>query len=156
MGSPILLVLPPKTGGSYERDLKFLRKTFPGVDRDANAELARLATLQDRAPYEPPNVVLVPGFGRELLKVRIASSDQGRGKSGGFRMLLLRTASGGWRPVAIYAKGQSENLETHAIKSRLKEDDKAEQTEAEAEPSPQAPDEGLLTKAEDNDPPTEG
>lgn len=151
MATPLIAVVPPRLGGSYERNLKSLRKSFPSVDADVAAEITRLQLTPDRAPYAPPNVTLVPGFGREMFKVRVSSSDQGKGKSGGFRMLFLRAGSGEWRPVAIYVKAQSENLAHETIKAILKEEAKAEAREAASEPSSD-PGEIVSPETEDSSP----
>lgn len=113
--------------------MRRLAKSFPSVGDDVTAAYQALSTVRDRGPYNPPQVSLVPGFGRELLKVRVASSDQKKGKSGGFRMVLLRVGAG-WRPVAIFAKVQAEDFAHHDLLRRLAEEDASD-----GEPSPSPP-----------------
>ena len=73
-----------KPDGPFERSLKKLKK-YRRAREDIDAALA--AMIGTEVP-NPPNVSLIPGVGRTVLKVRVASSDMKSGKSGGFRVLL--------------------------------------------------------------------
>jgi hypothetical protein len=66
--------------------------------------------VRDREPIpSPPNVTLVQGIGRTIVKVRVASRDIPAGKSGGFRLLICHCAGDEWARVLVYAKTDQEN-----------------------------------------------
>lgn len=88
-----------KPDGPFERSLKKLKK-YRRAREDIDAALA--AMIGTEVP-NPPNVSLIPGVGRTVLKVRVASSDMKSGKSGGFRVLLDQRREV-WVPILVYAK----------------------------------------------------
>ena len=64
---------------SFKKSVKHLEKRFPRVKEDVRIAIQVL--LQ-----EPKLGVVIPGGGG-IRKLRVRSSDQGRGKSGGYRLL---------------------------------------------------------------------
>ncbi len=96
-------LLPAKPGGVFERCLKKLAKSYPAVADDVQKELAQLVGPNALPVPCSPRVVAVPFLGRDVLKVRVGSSDQKKGKSGGFRVLLAMKADDEWQPIAVYA-----------------------------------------------------
>jgi hypothetical protein len=94
------VVRPAKPNGPFERSLRGLGRAYP----NAGADVGRgLADLVGRDIPQPPNLALVPGIGRTILKVRVASSDMQRGRSGGFRVLLVHRGEDAWTPILAYA-----------------------------------------------------
>jgi hypothetical protein len=97
----------PKPGGPFEKSLAVLERLYPRTRSDVKDGLDKLLGL---VVPSPPNVVAVPGVGRTILKVRVASSDMQRGKSGGFRVLLDHRGDDKWCPVLVYAKTKKSNV----------------------------------------------
>lgn len=64
----------------------------------------------------------VPGFEGSICKVRIRSSDQQKGKCGGFRMIYLVDQENRkiWL-LALYAKAKQENIRVNEIQQLLDE-----------------------------------
>ncbi|AMN46884.1 hypothetical protein ACG33_07185 [Steroidobacter denitrificans] len=85
----------------FDSDLEQLRKKYPHVEDDIR-EALKLA-LAGKAPTYP--IPLFPG----LVKIRIASADQNRGKRGGFRVIYHSGVSGPCL-ISVYAKAQYEQL----------------------------------------------
>ena len=83
----------------FLRDLKKLEKHYPAVRRDI------FDALKDFAPES------AIGIGMGVYKVRIASRDQGKGKSGGFRSYLyLKKSRDILVPLCIYSKSERESI----------------------------------------------
>lgn len=86
------------------------------------------------------NITRVPGLGRDVLKVRVGSSDQKKGASGGFRLLLARvTLEGAWQPIAIYPKAHQADMPRKDILRALEEASEGEAPSAEPEAQPEPP-----------------
>jgi hypothetical protein len=84
-----------------------LGRTYASAAADVDRGLRELV---GRDVPAPPVLVLVPGIGRTILKVRVASSDMKRGKSGGFRVLLDHRGGEAWAPILAYAKPEREDV----------------------------------------------
>lgn len=118
----IARLLPPKPGGFYERAIKKLAKNYPHVETDTQAALAQFIGPNPIPVPCPPKASQLVGVGREVLKIRIASSDQNKGKSGGFRLLLANSGSDAWRPVVVYAKAHTEDMSRQRVLELLEEE----------------------------------
>lgn len=111
-------ILPPSQ--SFERAIAVLEKKYPAVRGDVAVVVQALPALSLLLPA-PPSFVLVPGLGRAVLKVRAASTDAGRGKSGGYRVLLAHVDAERWCPFLVYSKSQYDNPPRALVLAALKE-----------------------------------
>lgn len=115
-------MLPPKPGGRFERLQSELRKAYPSIDTDLATEYAALV-----GPNGPPvpcgaRISLVVGFSGKVIKVRVASSDQASGKSGGFRVLLYRVRDEEWQPIMVWAKSRIADALAKDVRTAIDED----------------------------------
>ena len=89
----------------FKSQLKKLKKKFPKVKDDLLDELESIDL--DKGVH----------VGRSVYKVRIASSDQQKGKSGGFRSYIyLYKKEDLLVPLCIYSKGQQETITDNELK----------------------------------------
>jgi mRNA-degrading endonuclease RelE of RelBE toxin-antitoxin system len=96
-------------GRYFLRQLKRLRKKYPTVQYDVQALMDELS-----AGMLPGDQV--PGVGYTVYKVRLASSDMERGKSGGFRVIYyVRTAEHLYL-VTIYVKSEASDIPAGRIR----------------------------------------
>jgi hypothetical protein len=91
-----------------------LSKTYPKATEDIRGALEELAVARTPVP-SPPTVVRIPGVGRTMVKVRVASSDMGRGRSGGYRVILDHCEGDEWVAVVAYAKVARQNISPRDI-----------------------------------------
>jgi mRNA-degrading endonuclease RelE of RelBE toxin-antitoxin system len=99
---------------TFQKCLKFLRKKYRHIKDDIIDIIRR---LESDAPLGDP----VPGWEREIWKIRIASSDMNKGKSGAFRIIYLFKEND--RKVyllTIYFKGDKEDISPDEIEKLLK------------------------------------
>ena len=87
---------------SFDDALQRLKRKYPHVEEDLQKAVAQWA-----APRA------LPSFGGKLWKLRAASRDQNRGKSGGFRIIFYFDQAAD--PLhafllTIYAKSERENI----------------------------------------------
>ncbi len=94
---------------SLLRDIKRLKKKYPNVTKDLrqlNEKLGKGEILGDA----------VAGFSHHVYKVRVASSDQKRGKRGGFRVVYYVVMDDEEiYLLTMYAKAQQENIRASEI-----------------------------------------
>jgi hypothetical protein len=89
----------PSPGGDYEKSLKRLLKKYPKAEDDIEGELRSLLGV------DTATLTRIPNMGdRFLAKVRVASTDMKKGKSGAFRVIIAERAAGEWVRVVAYAK----------------------------------------------------
>jgi len=92
-----------------------LRRKYPRFDEDYE----RLIVLLEQNPTAGD---AIPGFAERVYKIRLASTDMKRGKSGGFRIVYYLLTEGQiiYLPT-IYAKADREDINLEEIRSLLKE-----------------------------------
>jgi hypothetical protein len=89
----------------FKAQLKKLKKKFPSVKEDLLSEIENFDL--NKQIY----------IGKSVYKMRIASSDQKRGKSGGFRAYLyFYQVNKLLVPLCIYHKSQKENITSQELK----------------------------------------
>jgi len=106
-----------KASTAFQRDVRKLQKAYPRIKQDLEELLNRLESghLDGSA---------IKGFGRSVFKVRVPSSDQRRGKRGGFRVLYyVVTKDGLIYLLTIYAKSRQEDIRVEEIESLIREID---------------------------------
>lgn len=87
---------------SFDDAIQRLKRKYPHVEEDLQAALAH--------PSAPR---ALPSFGNKLWKLRTGSRDQGRGKSGGFRVIYYHDILNDPLHlflVTIYAKSEREDI----------------------------------------------
>lgn len=93
---------------SFKAQLKKLKKKYPHIKNDL---LEKLKTLHLKNEIH---------IGNSIYKVRIKSSDQNKGKSGGFRSYIyLYRKNNLLVPLSIYHKNQRENMSDNEIQYLL-------------------------------------
>ncbi len=89
---------------TFQKCLKILKKKFRRIKDDIVDIIRR---LESDAPLGDP----VPGWDREIWKVRAASSDIKKGKSGAFRIIyLFKENDCKVYLLTIYFKGDKEGI----------------------------------------------
>lgn len=103
-----------KYTASFKRDLKKLSKKYPQIKKD----LSSLLDQFEEGIFEGDELQDFPGT---VYKVRVGSTDQRRGKLGGFRVIYLIVVNMETvHLMTIYAKARQADL-THRQKQELKE-----------------------------------
>lgn len=98
----------------FKRSVKQLAKRFPHVKEDVAQAIREIA-------LSPALGVVIPGGGGTR-KLRIASSDLQRGKSGGFRLLYLVLPEQQLVcPLLIYAKSEHADIAATELRQLLRE-----------------------------------
>lgn len=96
---------------TFQKDIKWLKKKYPNVLKDLSETLNAIdnnTNVGDR----------IEGLNKLIFKIRIASSDMNKGKSGGFRTIYyVITEKKEIILLTIYAKSKQENI----IPSRIQE-----------------------------------
>ncbi len=88
----------------FKKQLKKLKKKYPQVKDD-------LLRMTDS--FDPKNEISI---GRSIYKIRIASSDMKKGKSGGFRAYLyLYMKNNLLLPLCIYPKAETESISENEL-----------------------------------------
>ena len=99
----------------FEKELKRLAKKYPSIKKD-------LIVLTDELQDEPR---LGTPLGHDCYKIRMAISSKGKGKSGGARIITyVQIIKTNIFLLAIYDKGDIENISDRELKERLKGLDK--------------------------------
>ena len=99
--------------GPFKTQIRRLKKKYPRVAEDIRPLLAQLeaGTLVGDA---------IPGLEGQVYKVRAASSDMRRGKSGGFRVIYYHAAEEKTiYLLIIYVKVEQENIQVAEIRALL-------------------------------------
>jgi hypothetical protein len=117
----ISTVEPVKEGGPFARALRVLEKIYPRAGKDIDDALSKLSKERVDIPYYP-NVAIIPGLAPfTVIKVRVRSTDAGKGRRGGFRVLLLLVSPDTWRLLFAYAKNEREDMSRDAILKAIRE-----------------------------------
>lgn len=95
----------------FDSDLEELKKKFPNAEGDVRKAL-------DEARDGRNRLYPIPLY-RGLVKIRAGSTDQNKGKSGGFRVVYFNGTKGKCL-VAVYAKSQCEDLPRAELNRLLK------------------------------------
>ena len=104
-------IIPTPT---FQKDVKTLKKKFRRIVTDLE-ELNEILT--DKPLYGDA----IPGLDGKVFKLRLASSDMGKGKSGSFRIIYYLLAPDKTiYLLTIYAKAYKENIDPIEIKALLK------------------------------------
>lgn len=102
-----------KTSTSFDRSIKKLFKKYPKVKQDCLKLLEKL----EQGIFDDDKI---QGFSGNIFKVRIGSTDQKKGKSGGFRVIYyVVTKNKKVVLLTIYAKAQQETITNQEIKNIL-------------------------------------
>ena len=100
---------------SFQRDTKNLKKKYRHIGSD-------LEKLVDLLADNPVCGDAIPGLEGKIFKVRLASSDMGKGKSGGFRIIyFISNPDSTIYLLSIYAKAYKENVDASEIKMLMKQ-----------------------------------
>ncbi len=90
---------------SFKSQLKRLKRKFPSIKEDF---------LECIGKFDCDKEI---NLGRSIYKIRIASSDLSRGKSGGFRAYVYLYKRGKLLvPICIYFKGQKSGITDNELK----------------------------------------
>lgn len=99
----------------FEGDLKKLERKYPNV----RADLDNLLEEIEKDYRRVAQARRLQGFGDlELWKYRCGSSDQVRGRQGGFRLIAL-VEDGIATPLVMLAKAKSEDVPPKLIRTRI-------------------------------------
>jgi len=99
---------------TFQKCIKILKKKYRNVKDDLMNVIQQLE--EDPSIGDP-----IPGWKKEIWKIRVASSDIKKGKRGGFRLIYLWKA-GDFRVylLAVYFKGGKEEISKTDIDRLLK------------------------------------
>lgn len=104
-------IIPTPT---FQKDVKNLKKKYRHIVTD-------LEELNDILTDNPLYGDAIPGLDGKVFKLRLASSDMGKGKSGSFRAIYYLLAPDKTiYLLTIYAKAYREDIDTSEIKALLK------------------------------------
>lgn len=99
---------------TFKKCLKILKKKYRNIKNDIIGVIRELET--DCTVGDP-----VPGWNREIWKVRVASSDIKKGKRGGFRLIyFFRENDSRIYLLTIYFKGDQNDVAPNEIDRLLK------------------------------------
>jgi mRNA-degrading endonuclease RelE of RelBE toxin-antitoxin system len=96
------------TADEFVRQIHRLEKKYRRVRQD-------IRPLSDQLKDGETPGDQVPGTGYTVFKVRLASSDMQRGKSGGFRVIYYLQLADRVVLLTIYAKARQENIDPQVI-----------------------------------------
>ncbi len=104
-------IIPTPT---FQKDVKSLQKKY----RHIVADLEELESILSENPFAGD---AIKGLEKTIFKIRLASTDMGKGKSGGFRIIYyLVSADQTIYLLTLYAKAYKQSISTSEIKSILK------------------------------------
>jgi mRNA-degrading endonuclease RelE of RelBE toxin-antitoxin system len=99
---------------TFQKSIKALKKKYPHVKDDLLSQIEALE--EDPSAGDP-----IPGWNKEVWKVRIASSDVKKGKRGGYRLIYF------WKVsemkiylLVAYFKGEKAEITRKEIETLLK------------------------------------
>ena len=99
---------------TFQKSIKAMKKKYPHVKDDLLRQVKALA--EDPSAGDP-----IPGWNKEVWKVRVASSDVKKGKRGGYRLIYFWKA--GEMKVYLlvaYFKGEKAEISKTEIETLLK------------------------------------
>lgn len=99
---------------TFQKSIKALKKKYPHVKDDL---LSQINVLEEDSSSGDP----IPGWNKEIWKVRIASSDVKKGKRGGYRLIYF------WKAgemkiylLVAYFKGEKAEIRKKEIETLIK------------------------------------
>jgi mRNA-degrading endonuclease RelE of RelBE toxin-antitoxin system len=99
---------------TFQKSLKILKKKYRHIKDDI---IDIIRKLESDAPLGDP----VPGWDREIWKIRVASADMKRGKSGAFRIIyLFKENDFNIYLLTVYFKGDKDDVSSDDIGKLLK------------------------------------
>ena len=99
---------------TFQKSVKILKKKFRRVKDDLSSIIQVLE--EDPTVGDP-----IPGWNKEIWKVRAASSDVKKGKRGGFRLIYLwRAGESKVYLLAVYFKGEKPDVSKREIEDLLR------------------------------------
>lgn len=99
---------------TFQKSIKALKKKYPHVKNDI---LGQIKTLEE----DPSGGDPIPGWNKEVWKVRVASSDVKKGKRGGYRLIYFwKTGEMKVYLLVAYFKGEKAEITKKEIESLLK------------------------------------
>jgi len=99
---------------TFQKSIKILKKKYRRVKDDLTGTIQALE--EDPTIGDP-----IPGWNKEIWKVRTASSDVKKGKRGGFRSIYLwKSAEMTVYLLAVYFKGDKPDVSKKEIEKILK------------------------------------
>jgi mRNA-degrading endonuclease RelE of RelBE toxin-antitoxin system len=99
---------------TFQKSIKALKRKYPHVKDDLLSQIKALE--EDPSAGDP-----IPGWNKEVWKVRVASSDVKKGKRGGYRLIYFWKA--GEMKIYLlvgYFKGEKAEITKKEIESLLK------------------------------------
>jgi mRNA-degrading endonuclease RelE of RelBE toxin-antitoxin system len=100
---------------TFQKSIKVLKKKYRHVKEDL---VRKIRVLEKNSTIGDP----IPGWNKEIWKLRVASSDVKKGKRGGFRLIYF------WKGremkiylLAAYFKGEKAEITKKEIENLLKE-----------------------------------
>ncbi len=99
---------------TFQGCIKILKKKYRHIKDD-------LANIIQMLEEDPSIGDPIPGWNKEIWKIRVASSDIKKGKRGGFRVIYLWKA-GAFKVylLAVYFKGEKEEISKREVEELLK------------------------------------
>lgn len=117
------VILSPRPGGSFEKKAERLVRKFPNLKADLAAAWAELVGPPSVPIPSGQRVVVMQRTAPDVvLKVRVPSSDMGKGASGGFRVVLLQRQPDHWQPILIYPKNEQEDVKPAEVRKAIEEE----------------------------------
>jgi mRNA-degrading endonuclease RelE of RelBE toxin-antitoxin system len=99
---------------TFQKSIKALKKKYPHVKHDLLRQVKELE--EDPSAGDP-----IPGWNKEVWKVRVASSDVKKGKRGGYRLIYFWKASEMKVYLLVaYFKGEKTEISKTEIETLLK------------------------------------
>ena len=99
---------------TFRKSVRILKKKYPHIKVDLLGQIKALE--EDPSAGDP-----IPGWNKEVWKVRVASSDVKKGKRGGYRVIYL------WKAgdtkiylLVVYFKGEKAEITKGEIEALLK------------------------------------
>ena len=102
-----------RTTRCFDRQYKKLLRQYPSLNEDMCVLIERL----EQGLFSSD--VAIPGFTQQVFKARVASRDQSRGKSGGFRVVYFTVTGRSVFLLTVYTKARQENIDVREIKRLL-------------------------------------
>ena len=99
---------------TFQKSIKALKKKYPHVKDDLISQIRALE--EDPSEGDP-----IPGWNKEIWKVRVASSDVKKGKRGGYRLIYFwKTGEMKVYLLVAYFKGEKTEITKKEIDTLLK------------------------------------
>lgn len=117
-GDTSLLCTTKEATPSYLRCLRHLKKKYAHVEKDIGAALFEI----ENDCLMACNATAIPGYSQKLWKYRCGSTDMGRGRRGGFRIIAyIDHSRQTLYPLLVYAKTEQEDASAEQFKKTIAE-----------------------------------